>query len=844
MTRWLLRGLVLLAVLSTAALLAAWLLFRASLPPLQGRLVVPLPAGAAAVTLARDARGAVTIEAATQREAAFGLGFAHGQDRFFQMDLSRRVAAGELAALFGAAAVDQDLLARPFGFRRVARRELAAASLEERAWLDAYVAGVNAGLGSLRARPWEYWVLRAQPEPWRAEDSLLTLHAMWWQLQFADVPRERLRREIEARVAERVAAGSGGEADSSAARSILQFLFPRGTEWDAPNFATRADAAEAAAEGGLESPPVPPPELFDLRIAPPPAASVRAGDGFGISSGTAAAAVPDAHRVAAEPGAYRASATGPLSPRLAAGSNSWALAGPRVAGDGAALVANDMHLGQRVPATWYRARLRLPGYDYNGVTLPGLPALVAGSNGSIAWGLTNSYGDWSDVNLVSCDLAAGQYLTDAGWRPFVRRREILAVARQASRAIEVLDSPLGMLLGTSADGRSCTLVRWLALESGATNLRMLAFQQARDVDAALALAPQVGVPQLNLVVGDRDGRIGWTILGRIPRGLAGPSTAAPVEWREAGEQPLLVDPESGRLWTANARVVDGDAERVIGSDEAGIGAGYELGARARQLRDDLLVLERPATPADMLAIQLDDRALFLDRWRRLLLATLDEEALKNAPRRAELRRWAERWDGRAATGSVGYRIVREFRARAQQSVWRMLLQALGLDAARAEPPAQFEGPLWRMVTEQPEHLLAPPWSGWREFLLAQADGTADALRAACGALERCTWGARNVVVLRHPLSSALPWLSGLIDLPARPLPGDQDMPRVQIGAFGASERFAVAPGREAEGYLQLPGGPSGHPLSPWYRTGFDDWAAGRPTPLLPGPAQHVLTLVR
>ncbi len=815
MTRWLLRGLVLLAVLATAALLAAWLLFRASLPPLQGRFAVPLPAGAGPVRLARDARGTITIEAATQREAAFGLGFAHGQDRFFQMDLSRRVAAGELAALFGAAAIDQDLLARPFGFRRVARRELAAASAEELAWLDAYVAGVNAGLGSLRARPWEYWVLRAQPEPWRAEDSLLTLHAMWWQLQFADVPRERLRREIEARVAERVAAGSGGEADSSAARSVLQFLFPRGTEWDAPNFQSAADAAESAAgRDGPESSPPPPPELFDLRGVGPRRA----------------------------PQAPRTEIVTP--PRLAPGSNSWAVAGRLVAGDGAALVANDMHLGQRVPATWYRARLRLPGYDYNGVTMPGLPALVAGSNGSIAWGLTNSYGDWSDVNLVSCDLAAGRYLTDAGWRPFVRRRETIAVARQASRAIEVLDSPLGVLLGTSADGRSCTLVRWLAREPGATNLRMLAFQQARDVDAALALAPQVGVPQLNLAVGDRDGRIGWTILGRIPRGPAGPSTPAPVEWREAGEQPILVDPESGRLWTANARVVDGDAERVIGSDEAGIGAGYELGARARQLRDDLLALERPATPADMLAIQLDDRALFLDRWRRLLLATLDEDALKNAPRRAELRRWAERWDGHAATSSVGYRIVREFRARAQQSVWRMLLQALGVDATRAEPPAQFEGPLWRMVTEQPEHLLAPPWSSWREFLLAQADGTADALRAACGALERCTWGARNQVALRHPLSPALPWLAGLIDLPALPLPGDQDMPRVQMGAFGASERFAVSPGREAEGYLQLPGGPSGHPLSPWYRTGFDDWVAGRPTPLLPGPAQHVLTLVR
>jgi penicillin amidase len=170
----------------------------------------------------------------------------------------------------------------------------------------------------------------------------------------------------------------------------------------------------------------------------------------------------------------------------------------------------------------------------------------------------------------------------------------------------------------------------------------------------------------------------------------------------------------------------------------------------------------------------------------------------------------------------------------------MLLEALGAGGTADGPPAQFEGPLWRMVTEHPEHLLAPSQPSWRDFLLSQADATADALRRDCGALVRCTWGAHNQVALRHPLSGALPWLSRLIDLPVVAQPGDQDMPRVQMGSFGASERFAVEPGREAEGYLQLPGGQSGHPGSPFYRAGFDDWAAGRPTPLLPGRAVHRL----
>jgi penicillin amidase len=79
-------------------------------------------------------------------------------------------------------------------------------------------------------------------------------------------------------------------------------------------------------------------------------------------------------------------------------------------------------------------------------------------------------------------------------------------------------------------------------------------------------------------------------------------------------------------------------------------------------------------------------------------------------------------------------------------------------------------------------------------------------------------------------------------MPTMQLPGDNHMPRVQDGSFGASERFAVSPGRERDGYLVLPGGPSGHPLSPFYRSGYDDWAAGKPTPFLPGSVAHRLVL--
>ena len=821
---WLVLGSAVMALLSIGL---GWWALRASLPLLDGRVALP-GAPAAGVRIERDATGIVTIRAESVGDMAFGLGFAHAQDRFFQMDLSRRLAAGELSELFGEIALPQDRRARAFGFRRVAAAALLDAAPAHREALEAYARGVNAGLAQLGARPWEYWMLRVKPQPWREEDTILVAHAMWWNLQYGDIERERIVRRIETQLGSLAAAGSGAAADSSAGARFMQFLFPRSTEWDSPNYATLAQEADAARSSRAgESPPVPSPDVLDLRRSTVPPAPV-------IARERRATPGDDADPWAVSP-----------STREFAGSNNWAVAG-RLTAHGAALVANDMHLGLGVPPTWYRARLVVAGaepVELNGVTLPGAPVLLAGSNGSIAWGFTNSYGDWVDVSTVSCNLARNEYLTALGTRSFTLRAESIGVRGGEAQAFTARESPLGVLVDVSDDGSTCSLARWLAREPGATNLAIADMMRARSVAEALALAPGIGVPQQNLVVGDRDGHIGWSIIGRIPADAAALTSAAPILWREPAAELQLLDPQSGLLWTANARAIEGDAERAIGNDEVEIGVGYALGARALQIRDDLRALAAPVSPGDMLRIQLDDRALFLERWRRLMLGVLDEEAVKNAPQRIELKRWVESWDARASVDSVGYRIVRTFRDQTERNVWRMLMRGIGLDADTPQVSRQFEGPLWRLVTEQPLHLLAPDQADWSSLLLAQIDATAAQLRNECGELARCTWGQAAPVRIRHPLSSALPWAAWLIDMPTRRLPGDQDMPRVQGAAFGASERFAVAPGRESEGYLQLPGGQSAHPLSPFFRASFDGWARGLPTPFLPGPIAHSIEVV-
>jgi penicillin amidase len=155
---------------------------------------------------------------------------------------------------------------------------------------------------------------------------------------------------------------------------------------------------------------------------------------------------------------------------------------------------------------------------------------------------------------------------------------------------------------------------------------------------------------------------------------------------------------------------------------------------------------------------------------------------------------------------------------------------------------QFEGPAWALLTHRPQHLLNPGFETWEELLVTAVDRVA-AQVSETGPLAEETWGAANVASIRHPLSRILGPLAPWLDMPAQPLDGATHMPRVQQPAFGASERFAVSPGREQEGYFHMPGGQSGHPLSPYYRAGHEAWVRGEPTPFLPGPPVHRLTLL-
>src|SRR5215218_8588941 len=191
---WIRAALMILGVAASIGLgLCAWTYaqLRSSLPRLDG--TVAAQGLSAPVTVARDAQGVPTLTGRTRADLAWALGYLHAQERFFQMDGQRRTAAGELSELAGRIALRRDRTVRLHRFRHRAAAVLAAMTLEERSVLDAYLAGVNRGLGDLGAVPFEYLLLRTKPEPWTAEDTVLVVYAMYLSLQEADGVTERRR---------------------------------------------------------------------------------------------------------------------------------------------------------------------------------------------------------------------------------------------------------------------------------------------------------------------------------------------------------------------------------------------------------------------------------------------------------------------------------------------------------------------------------------------------------------------------------------------------------------------------------------------------------------------------
>jgi len=384
-------------------------------------------------------------------------------------------------------------------------------------------------------------------------------------------------------------------------------------------------------------------------------------------------------------------------------------------------------------------------------------------------------------------------------------------------------------------------LHWVAQDPRAVNMNLMRLEGATNVADALHAAQTFGVPTQNFTVADAQGHIGWTLAGPLPRFADADANAAALSgfpFRSsayAGWQgylppeayPVRVDPPAGRIWTANNRTLPLDEAARIGD------AGTDLGARATQIRDDLLALPH-ASERDMLAVQTDDRALWIEYWRRIALDALDAQALSGHPQRAEFRRLVQAWDGRADADAVGYRLVRAF----YYSLYDAWFGALDTQMSEVAPLVSYRAANTRyeatMETLAGHHAWIPEGlADWRAFVLDRIDRAIAQLPTGTK-LEDARWGERNRSAIAHPFARSLPawlpWVRDWLSTPRDPLPGDTNMPRVQSPAFGASERFNVSPGRENDG------------MSPYFIAGHEAWVHGDAAPFLPGAAVHTLTL--
>jgi len=788
-------GFMLVFVLVVATFLT-WIYsaIESALPILDGKKTL---FGLSATTIVeRDTQGIATIKAKSRQDIAIATGFIHAQERFFQMDLLRRNAAGELSSLFGGGALDYDKTIRTHRFRARARAIVNQLPDKQLSLLKAYTRGVNQGLNSLNASPFEYIFLQQDPVEWQEEDTILSVFSMYIDLQYNQGERERTLGAIQALY---------GDA-------VLAFLNPKGSMWD-------------AAIDNTTYLPSPMPILSWLTSSTKPTNVNQLTQSKPLTS------------------SYK---NEPLT-----GSNSWAISG-NISQTGSAIIANDMHLAIRVPNTWFRASFEYLNstnkpIKVTGLTLPGTPNMIIGSNSNIAWGFTNSFGDWSDVIVLDMTKDNSKYLTPNGYKPFTESKQIIAIKGQDAIEITIKETIWGPVIDTGKDG-PLLAYRWVAHDKQAVNLYSSNLEMATSVDEAFIIAAKSGIPAQNIVVGDKEGNIGWTVMGAIPKknGIIGNT---PKRWADGKngwqgylspkEYPKVKNPSQQRIWTANSRVIGDSAFQLLGN------GGYALGARSQQIKKRLFA-KSSFNENDLLAIALDDEGLFLRRWQDFLLEkVLTSSARLQTPQWQDIYNIVDTEQLSASTDSVSYRLIRNYRLNLRNSVFEHFnksLKAFDESYDFHTIRHQIETPLWQLINEQPSNVIGFNKVDW-QLLFERALNKTITEMSSEQTLTTATWGKQNTSKIQHPLSKGIPFIGRWLDMPRTELAGDDYMPRVQGSSFGASQRMIVSPGHENRGIMHMPTSQAGHPWSPYYQLGHKDWEQGKASPFLPGDTKYTLTLI-
>ncbi len=528
--RWMLRLFMAGVVLAGLFLFGVYYLTSRSVPDYSTDFVVD--GLTAPVEIVRDNANVPHIFGATDEDVYFGLGFAHAQDRLWQMTMMRRTAQGRLSELFGDRTVKIDELLRRLDIYGLASKSVTAQDAPTRKALQAYARGVNSWISKVndgamgRGAP-EFFMFEPDIAHWQPADSLAIIKLMGLQLSShleSEVLRARLSLVLNDDRLKDILPDAPGEG--IAALPDYASLVP-----DVP----RSFAALDIAEDTLS----------------------------------------------------------PFKRRAFAGaSNAWAAAPSRSAGGGT-LLANDPHLGFTAPAVWYLARLELASGGVIGGTIPGMPVALVGRSDALGWAITSSYMDDQDVFIEKLNPEnTEEYLTPDGFKPFQTRRSILNIKDRTPVTLTLRWTDNGPVLpGSHYDLKSVTpkghvaSVSWTVLSPNDTSMTAaMTLMQQKSVAQALESGAQFVAPSQNLTVIDKDS-IALQLVGAMPRRAArhqskgrmpSPGWMAQNRWQGSlnyAANPRFVSPLSGILGNTNNKTVDrpfplhvsfdwGDTQRV------------------------------------------------------------------------------------------------------------------------------------------------------------------------------------------------------------------------------------------------------------------------------------------
>jgi len=722
------------------------------------------------VRVVRDAHGVPHIFAADMKDAARALGYLHAQDRFFQMDIARRVTEGRLAETIGPRGLSLDRLFRTLDLAGIGVKSFDALSPEMKAHLQAYADGVNSWLGeSGQGLPLEYTLLGFAPEPWRPQDAVIWGKAMAWKLS-ANWRQDATRGKLAAR-----------HGQDRAER-----LFPRKFE-DWP-VTLQPDMPRGPARGASLPPspyrPLAKEAMLDRLLALP---SIGAG-----------------------------------------ASNEWVIDGTRST-TGKPLLANDPHLELNIPILWYLVRITTPEMTISGATAPGAPLVLLGQNGHIAWGFTTTDSDTQDLFVETA--APGQpehYQTPDGPQPI--RMETVTIKVKNAPAVEMVRretrhgpvvSGIGQELEGIAAPDAMVSLAWTGLSAEDTTPEaFFRINRARNKDEFLQALRLYKSPAQNIVYADREGNIGFVNAGAVPVRNSGDGRY-PADGASGGNDwtsmvpfegwPQLFNPPAGAIVNANNAVVPADYPHWFGLDQS---AGY----RAKRISE--LLGAKPLHDIDsMAAIQMDIQAVHARDLVPFLLKLQPETPLERQA--LEL---LKGWDFAAHHDRPEALILDWWLRRMNEHLLKS-----GLDAV-ASTSGALNAPAIVALLRQPDGFCRTAEAGTdcMNAVKSSFRETLDALSRRYGNdVSAWRWGAEHVALMENQVLDNLPGFRALL---GQSFPSDGGFYSANrggnLGVPGREHPLVRGSGAGFRGIYDLADparsrfiiatGQSEHPLSPFY----------------------------